>query len=197
VEDRIRRSGQIGGRKAPLNDLSERCPRIVGDPTQVFPSPTLWPSFCIHIIRLACRAMVGWTRRTSITEKKMESIHQNASPSRRQMVKAGMTLAAAPVVLAAGSALAAEAGGVGGDVAETTRGGATIADPRTEYPRPPFPKQQQEAPGLALKMEPQPDHGENTYRGSGKLAGRRAPINHWRGLRHRQGCGDRVRPRRR
>ncbi|MDX2132987.1 MAG: SDR family oxidoreductase [Planctomycetota bacterium] len=44
------------------------------------------------------------------------------------------------------------------------------------YPKPPFERQRQEAPGLALKMKPPPDHGENSYRGSGKLTGRRALI---------------------
>ncbi|MFS2221634.1 SDR family oxidoreductase [Pantoea sp. B65] len=45
-----------------------------------------------------------------------------------------------------------------------------------EYPVPPFPEQPQPAPGLASKMIPQPDHGENSYRGSGRLAGRKALI---------------------
>jgi NAD(P)-dependent dehydrogenase (short-subunit alcohol dehydrogenase family) len=51
-----------------------------------------------------------------------------------------------------------------------------IKDPRTEYPRPPFPSQQQDPPGLVLKMRPRPDHGESTYKGSGRLAGRKALI---------------------
>lgn len=45
-----------------------------------------------------------------------------------------------------------------------------------EYPKPPFPRQPQPAPGLAGKMTPQPDHGEKTYRGSGRLLGRKALI---------------------
>jgi hypothetical protein len=45
----------------------------------------------------------------------------------------------------------------------------------TAYPQPPFPKQQQ-WPGLASRMEPPPDHGEKSYRGSGRLAGRKALI---------------------
>jgi short chain dehydrogenase len=49
-----------------------------------------------------------------------------------------------------------------------------MADPTTEYPRPPFAKQQQEWPGLASKMNPRPDHGETSYEGSGRLAGRKA-----------------------
>jgi hypothetical protein len=49
-----------------------------------------------------------------------------------------------------------------------------MSDPTTEYPRPPFAKQQQDWPGLASKMNPRPDHGETSYKGSGRLAGRRA-----------------------
>ncbi len=48
--------------------------------------------------------------------------------------------------------------------------------PLTEYPRPPFPKQQQPWPGLASKMVPLPDHGETSYRGSGRLLNRKALI---------------------
>jgi NAD(P)-dependent dehydrogenase (short-subunit alcohol dehydrogenase family) len=51
---------------------------------------------------------------------------------------------------------------------------SSIRDPTTEYPRPPFAKQQQEWPGLASKMNPRPDHGESSYKGSGRLAGRKA-----------------------
>jgi NAD(P)-dependent dehydrogenase (short-subunit alcohol dehydrogenase family) len=52
----------------------------------------------------------------------------------------------------------------------------TMQDPREQYPKPPFPKQPQAAPGLAKKMTPQPDHGETSYRGSGRLEGRKALI---------------------
>ncbi|MFC0169361.1 SDR family oxidoreductase [Pseudoduganella danionis] len=44
------------------------------------------------------------------------------------------------------------------------------------YPAPPFPHQQQAWPGLAGKMSPRPDHGETSYRGSGRLQGRKALI---------------------
>lgn len=54
--------------------------------------------------------------------------------------------------------------------------GAAAAAPPPEYPKPPFPKQQQKWPGLAGEMTPRPDHGEKTYRGSGRLAGRKALI---------------------
>lgn len=49
-------------------------------------------------------------------------------------------------------------------------------DPTTKYPRPPFKRQPQPWPGLASKMDPRPDHGEKSYKGSGRLAGRKALI---------------------
>ncbi len=51
-----------------------------------------------------------------------------------------------------------------------------LPDPTTKHPRPPFPRQSQPWPGLAGKMQPRPDHGETSYRGSGRLAGRKALI---------------------
>jgi NAD(P)-dependent dehydrogenase (short-subunit alcohol dehydrogenase family) len=39
-----------------------------------------------------------------------------------------------------------------------------------------FPKQQQEVPGVQSAMDPVPDCGENSYRGSGRLTGKRAVI---------------------
>jgi NAD(P)-dependent dehydrogenase (short-subunit alcohol dehydrogenase family) len=44
------------------------------------------------------------------------------------------------------------------------------------YPKPPFPRQPQKPPGLASKMKPRPDHGETSYKGAGRLAGRKALI---------------------
>ncbi|WP_236841764.1 SDR family oxidoreductase [Bosea sp. PAMC 26642] len=51
-----------------------------------------------------------------------------------------------------------------------------MRDPTTKYPKPPFQKQSQPWPGLASKMEPRPDHGETSYKGSGRLAGKKALI---------------------
>jgi NAD(P)-dependent dehydrogenase (short-subunit alcohol dehydrogenase family) len=51
-----------------------------------------------------------------------------------------------------------------------------LEDPKTKYPKPPFKEQSQPWPGLASKMEPRPDHGERSYKGSGRLLGRRALI---------------------
>ncbi len=52
----------------------------------------------------------------------------------------------------------------------------TKQDPRHQHPKPPFPEQPQPVPGLAREMEPRPDHGEESYRGSGRLQGRRALV---------------------
>jgi NAD(P)-dependent dehydrogenase (short-subunit alcohol dehydrogenase family) len=52
----------------------------------------------------------------------------------------------------------------------------TMQDPTKQYPQPPFERQPQSPPGLAKQMNPQPDHGENSYKGFGRLAGRRALI---------------------
>jgi NAD(P)-dependent dehydrogenase (short-subunit alcohol dehydrogenase family) len=49
-----------------------------------------------------------------------------------------------------------------------------LVNPVSEYPHPPFPRQEQPWPGLVSKMDPRPDHGEQSYRGSGRLTGRRA-----------------------
>ena len=49
-------------------------------------------------------------------------------------------------------------------------------DPTTKYPRPPFKEQSQPWPGLVSKMDPRPDHGEKSYKGTGRLKGRKALI---------------------
>src|SRR5947209_7165880 len=51
-----------------------------------------------------------------------------------------------------------------------------LEDPTKKYPKPPFKEQSQPWPGLAQKMDPKPDHGEKSYKGSGRLAGRKALI---------------------
>lgn len=53
---------------------------------------------------------------------------------------------------------------------------APPAPQAADYPRPPFPEQRQPWPGLASRMTPRPDHGETSYRGSGRLLGKRALI---------------------
>ncbi|MDQ1205992.1 SDR family oxidoreductase [Microbacterium sp. SORGH_AS_0862] len=49
-------------------------------------------------------------------------------------------------------------------------------DPTTQFPRPPFPPQQQSAPGDIHEMDPAPDHGETSYIGFGRLPGRKALV---------------------
>jgi hypothetical protein len=47
----------------------------------------------------------------------------------------------------------------------------------TQEPEPPFVEQQQAVPGTTAEMDPKPDHGEESYHGSGRLAGKRH--YHW------------------
>ena len=51
-----------------------------------------------------------------------------------------------------------------------------LIDPTGKHTTDPFPKQEQVPPGLTERMVPQPDHGEQSYRGSLRLTGRRALI---------------------
>ncbi len=46
----------------------------------------------------------------------------------------------------------------------------------SDFPQPPFPDQPQEMPGTTEAMQPRPDHGEESYQGSGRLAGKKAVI---------------------
>ena len=97
----------------------------------------------------------------------------NRTPTRRDAMKGlGAGLAAAPLALGATASQAQPAApqGAGGPRRETIR------DPRNTYPKPPFQVQQQPWPGLARNMNPRPDHGESSYVGSGRLAGRKALI---------------------
>ncbi|MBT2557706.1 SDR family oxidoreductase [Hymenobacter sp. ISL-91] len=83
-------------------------------------------------------------------------------------------LGAAGLAVAAGPLLAADAA-TGGSGASAPAA-EPLQNPNTKYPQPPFKKQQQPWPGLASKMDPKPDHGEQSYQGSGRLKGRRALI---------------------
>lgn len=49
-------------------------------------------------------------------------------------------------------------------------------NPRQKRPQPPMPEQQQDVPGYTDQMNPRPDHGEQSYRGSGKLIDRVALV---------------------
>ena len=52
----------------------------------------------------------------------------------------------------------------------------TQQDPTTQYPQPNFGEQKLQEPGLESEMDPKPDYGEETYRGSGRLEGKKAII---------------------
>lgn len=87
----------------------------------------------------------------------------NNPPSRREVfggVALGLTAAAAVPALAQ----------------EQHAPGAPTSARSANYAKPPFHKQQQPWPGLTSRMAPRPDHGETSYRGSGRLAGRKALI---------------------
>jgi NAD(P)-dependent dehydrogenase (short-subunit alcohol dehydrogenase family) len=88
--------------------------------------------------------------------------------SRRRAIRLGAgfaALGAAPVFGAGGSPIPA-----------VSPAPEKLQDPTTKYPKPPFKGQSQPWPGLASKMEPRPDHGEKSYKGSGRLIGRKALI---------------------
>lgn len=51
-----------------------------------------------------------------------------------------------------------------------------MQDPTTQYPKLEIPKQRQDEPGLDARLQPRADHGEKTYKGSGRLEGRKALI---------------------
>jgi NAD(P)-dependent dehydrogenase (short-subunit alcohol dehydrogenase family) len=93
------------------------------------------------------------------------------SMTRRHMVGAAGIGLAASVAPALAQGTGSGTTGVG-----TASAVPGLQDPTTKYPKPPFNKQQQPWPGLAGKMDPPPDHGERSYRGNGRLAGRKALI---------------------
>ncbi|HEY4284881.1 MAG TPA: SDR family oxidoreductase [Chthoniobacterales bacterium] len=90
---------------------------------------------------------------------------QNTISRRRMLNRLGVGLAAAatPRMFAAESS-------------QENMTAQKLEDPTKKYPKPPFKSQSQPWPGLAGKMDPRPDHGEKTYKGSGRLAGRKALI---------------------
>jgi NAD(P)-dependent dehydrogenase (short-subunit alcohol dehydrogenase family) len=54
--------------------------------------------------------------------------------------------------------------------------GASHTDPREFYPKPPFDEPKQRPPGHETAMRTKPDHGEDTYKGSGRLRDKIAVI---------------------
>jgi NAD(P)-dependent dehydrogenase (short-subunit alcohol dehydrogenase family) len=84
--------------------------------------------------------------------------------TRRDFLKAGDGFAATPLLFPCSQALAQPSAP------------ATLGNPHDKYPKPPFRRPPQEPPGLASKMDPRPDHGETSYKGSGRLTRRKALI---------------------
>jgi NAD(P)-dependent dehydrogenase (short-subunit alcohol dehydrogenase family) len=99
----------------------------------------------------------------------MSDDNHGISTSRRRLMQ-GASLGMATAVIGTARASQPE------DRSGASQQALPLRDPRQGYPRPPFEAQSQPWPGLAGKMRPHPDHGETSYRGCGKLLGRRALI---------------------
>ena len=56
----------------------------------------------------------------------------------------------------------------------------TLQDPTKQYLFPKFKHQPQRVPEIARKMQPKPDHGEQSYRGNGRLPNRKALVSNGR-----------------
>ncbi|MCB5175900.1 SDR family oxidoreductase [Microvirga sp. SM9] len=103
----------------------------------------------------------------------MDPKNPTAPPTRRHIVNGlGTGLVAAPALLGVAQAQQGNPQGSSGQATSPP----LLQNPTDKYPKPPFPPQQQDWPGLTSRMEPRPDHGETSYRGSGRLTGRRALV---------------------
>lgn len=101
----------------------------------------------------------------------MEGRHLNIV-ARRNVLKVGTGIILTPAILKLSSASAEPPNPTGRPAIMPDK--SKLRNPMEMYPKPPFKRQEQEWPGLASKMDPKPDHGEKSYRGSGKLTGRKA-----------------------
>lgn len=100
-------------------------------------------------------------------QKKTNMKDQDKITRRQVIAGLGTTLAAVAVSPVLGSANLNT---------NTVDGTVKIIDPTTLYVKPPFKSQPQPWPGLQSKMDPVPDCGETSYKGSGRLMGRKALI---------------------
>lgn len=96
----------------------------------------------------------------------MASHNPFENPHRRQVLRVGTGLVLTPAILSQ----------IATALSQEKEEMSELRNPRELYPKPPFKKQKQDPPGLASKMEPPPDHGEKSYKGSGRLTGRKALI---------------------
>ena len=104
----------------------------------------------------------------SIKLKQNLSTMEEKNISRRTVIKglgAGLAIMATPAVFAEQKSPVMNTSDI-----------PPLENPITKYPKPPFKEQSQPWPGLVSKMDPRPDHGETSYKGSGRLAGRKALI---------------------
>ncbi|MFN3789346.1 SDR family oxidoreductase [Massilia sp.] len=99
-----------------------------------------------------------------------EQAGETVEPSRRRFVSTVATS------LAAGAAAVPAMAQQSATAAASQPPPGRAREAAMRYPAPPFPKQEQPWPGLASKMTSRPDHGETSYRGSGRLAGRKALV---------------------
>jgi NAD(P)-dependent dehydrogenase (short-subunit alcohol dehydrogenase family) len=85
-------------------------------------------------------------------------------------------LTGAAIGLAAATAVGGPAMAQGAAAGSGNAPPVPLRDPRTKYTNAPFPEQKQPWPGLQSKMTPRPDCGETSYKGSGRLMGRKALV---------------------
>ena len=105
--------------------------------------------------------------RLIVTLSKIKMTEKNKMSRREAVAGIGLTLATA--ALAPMQAIASQH-------ESPLPGAPKLEDPTKKYPKPPFKYQPQEWPGLQSKMDPVPDCGETSYKGSGRLMGRKALI---------------------
>ncbi|WCT72758.1 SDR family oxidoreductase [Sphingomonas naphthae] len=92
---------------------------------------------------------------------------KESAPSRRD-VFGGVAVAGAAGVALMGAGAAQAQGGE-----KIPPAPAVPGSPQSKYPVPPLPEQRQPWPALYTRMNPRPDHGETSYKGSGRLKGKR------------------------
>jgi len=94
----------------------------------------------------------------------------------RGLAAGGLATAVAAPALAQQQGTATPTPNTPAPTTPTSTGAAVLGNPQDRFPKPPFPAQSQPWPALQSRMQPVPDCGESSYRGSGRLAGRRALI---------------------
>lgn len=112
------------------------------------------------------------TKKTTADNSSVKDNSDVSGVSRRDVIKgaaiAGLAAVSLPVVSLAEAVVGSTSEQQPSDV-------QPVKDPRIRFPND-QPTQKQAWPGLQSKMTPRPDCGETSYRGSGRLAGRRALI---------------------